>query len=334
MSLAWTLRTKKFGNFTYLQWLVILIIFVGVIMAIGWFMAESAKPQPEIFEGYAEGAFHGRQKFFSSEGATERDRATSCYMNNSYLYFFNGNITYNDGTIEVVGEEGRKISGRICLITVDSYIWSSDDKYMRTPIHFSFSGTITPMPIIDPTPLIPWGIIGLLLLIIAYLVYRKVRLEFFDAMVAERVFSEYVQAKGLRTIGPIESERQEVMGGKQYTVAQPIEWNRAMAYLVMDIDNRKTILSNRVDDTGDVYRAKMGKEAQRFNMEMRKSINKFSEEDVAQQATMRIEEYFRKKDTGRLAPNTAGSKRYANRVMPKEPAPFRITDIETEEDED
>lgn len=288
--LAFTLRTKKFGNFTYAQWLVIIFLFLGIMYGLSAYLSSLNQPAPTIYEGDASGVFHGRRYGFYISGTTSEEQAQNCYAN-SYLYFW-GNLTMADGTRQDVSLEGREIRGLICIQTVNSYIWSSTDQSPRTPITFHFKGTISTVPMLDWSPLVPWFGWGATILIVFYLIRRKLKPPDFDALAAEEVFSSYVEAKGYRPIAPVEIEQQEAVGGKQFTVAQMIEGQNAPRTLILEIDNHKRILRKRFDEHGDIYRADMSKEARMLEKEMRKAGAKYTEADVYEQADKMLREHM------------------------------------------
>jgi hypothetical protein len=294
MSLAWTLRTKKLGNFAYMQWIIIIFLFIVALVVINHFIQEALKPSPETINGFGDGVFHGGRNFFCAECTTPELQQQNCYSDSKM--FFWGNITFNDTTFKDYTEEGAELNGEICLISVDQYIWSSTDQRHRTPIRFNFRGNIKPLPMLDPAPLIPWVGWGLTIALVFFLIRRKFRPPDFDAIRAERVFKDYVDAKGYTPLGPIESETQELVGGKEFTVSQLIEGPHAPRWLIMNVDNHRRILRKRFDDTGEVYRSTMGREALMFNKDIRKDMGKFTESDVYDQATKRLEDYFQDKE--------------------------------------
>jgi hypothetical protein len=155
------------------------------------------------------------------------------------------------------------------------------------------------MPTLDATPLIPWVGWGATILIAIGLVYRKVKAPDFDALEAEEVFTEYVKSKGYKTKGEVESEEEEVVGTKQFVVAQPIEKGNHIEILIMSIDSHHKHHNKRWDRTGEVYREKLGRDAIIFNREMRKDSAKYTPEEVYDLASQRMEEYFNERKNPR-----------------------------------
>lgn len=293
MAFAYTLRHKKplDGRFTYLQWLIIISIFLFALYTIDWGIREVNKPPPEIVSGVADGVFDADNHQLRASGASEEQRESFCY-NNSMVDFW-GTITLDDGSILDYTIKGRRVVGLICLQAADSYTWISSDERSRTEVKFWFKGALLEIPQIDMSGWPPWILIACLLLVIIYLVRRTYAPSKFNATAAKRVFRNYVEATGYTTKGrPVTRQRDDV-GGRVFTVGQLILGDSGPWYLILDIDNHKDILEEWQDKTGDVYRHKLGKPAVELSIEMSKMKEKLSPDQVYDQASKLVEEHFR-----------------------------------------
>lgn len=281
MPLFEDLQSRRFGRFSYIQWIAIAVLFSILFIIAFWAVGELSKPKPEVVDGRAEGFFNGkRYGWFYNAPITPEAEAMGCY-NESWLYFFEGTITLTNGEIILVGPEGRRIEGLICKETVNTRKWQSSDESQRTDITFIFrNATITPMPVIDWGPYLPYLYSAAITLafIWAYW-YRKFRLPKFDTIQAKRVFNKYKLDHYLQGDGKI-FVRSEEGSGAPYWVGQKVISEDNPYYLILRIDGTRSIRDEIYDDIGDEWNFIFGKDGLKFRQELRRMEKQLSMEEA------------------------------------------------------
>jgi len=278
---------KEFKNIRVSRWILILLISAIAIALAYWIPAEMNKPPPEIREGVIDGYFDGQVRYWDAYAVKSKGFNESCASrhgigsyNQSWVHMW-GSIKYNDGSIEDASIEGKEIRGALCILDVDNNIFASSTN-KETPGVIYFRGEVREMPFVDLGWTPPWIVAGIFAGAFLWALNRRRQIKKFDINDAKRLFYKKLATEGHQEniFGIIQCDSSRSSGGKTFDCSVPLKIDGRKYDAVYTCDTSGSELTFRIDDTGEVYNAKMGVEGRKVSLEFEQRDRKYDKEDI------------------------------------------------------